>query len=132
MGSEYSDDVTGGDGVMFNLELWRKHDGISWKYWGKLPWKRAAKKWYFNYKLALRKLIVANDFIEETRKVKGRMESDLIEAEATATRRLELLKRSKDYLDDWFTWLEENTAKDNDDFMELLDELAKELADDND
>ena len=29
---------------MFNLELWRKHDGISWKYWGKLPWKQSAKK----------------------------------------------------------------------------------------
>ena len=46
-----------------------------------------------------------------------------------ADRRGELLRRSKDYLDEWFTWLEENTAKDIDDLMDLALDIEKELAD---
>ena len=72
-------------------------------------WKRAAKKWY---RQAL------------SWQAWGKAH------EADADRRGELLRRSKDYLDEWFTWLEENTAKDIDDLMELSLEIEKELDDD--
>ena len=42
-------------------------------------------------------------------------------------RRGELLRRSKDYLDEWFIWLEENTAKDIDDLMDLALDIEMEL-----
>ena len=44
-----------------------------------------------------------------------------------ADRRGELLRRSKDYFDEWFIWLEENTAKDIDDLMDLALDIEMEL-----
>ena len=49
--------------------------------------------------------------------------------ELVAAERLDLLRRCRDYLNDWLHWLETNTAKDNDDLIQLIDELAKELGD---
>ena len=82
--------------MMFN------HDGISWKYWGKLPWKQAAKKWRDKQNIEE----IAHGITAQYHQ----------EAEATATRLRGLLREME-------AWTSDVTPN------ELLERVAKELAD---